>query len=373
MTISTTTSRVSYGGNGATTAFSFPYRFFENADLVVELVDAAGAVTTHVLNTDYTVTGADLDAGGTVTMITPPSSGERLVIRRVVEVTQETDYISGDPFPAESHERALDRLTMLVQQNQEALTRTLQLPPTSDADASAINVEAVEVVAGIAADVSAVAAIDDEIEDVFDNLPAILDAPTQAGIATTQAGIATTQAGIATTQAGNAAASAALIALPLATTSGGTGASYAGNAALFAGIKQAASTSATGVVELATVAEVRAGTDVTRAVTPSGLAASVLGGVGQSLQDLTGSRALSTNYTNTTGYPIFVHVRCTTTAGSGVGNRLQLFAGAVSVGGVVSPGTGAGYGSSVSLVVPPGVSYAAAMPDATLVEWKEIR
>lgn len=211
MTISTTTSRISYNGNGATTAFSFPYRFFENADLVVELVDAAGAVTTHVLNTDYTVTGADLDAGGTVTMITPPASGERLVIRRVVEATQETDYISGDPFPAESHERALDKLTMLVQQNQEALTRTLQLPPESDVDASTINVEVVEVVAGIAADVTAVALIDADVSTV-----AAIDADvtTVAGIAsnvTTVAGISadvsavaaidadvTTVAGIAT-------------------------------------------------------------------------------------------------------------------------------------------------------------------------------
>ena len=181
MTISTTTSRVSYGGNSVTKIFAVPFRFLRNGDLVVELVDAAGAVTTHVLNTDYTVTGADLDAGGTVTMITPPASGERLVIRRVVEATQETDYISGDPFPAESHERALDRLTMLVQQNQEALTRTLQLPPTSDADASAINVEAVEVVAGIAADVSAVAGISADVSTV-----AAIDADvtTVAGIAT---------------------------------------------------------------------------------------------------------------------------------------------------------------------------------------------
>lgn len=128
MTISTTDSRISYIGNGVTTDFAFPYRFFENADLVVESVDAAGTVTTHVLNTDYTVAGADLDAGGTVTMVTPPASGERLVIRRVVEATQETDYISGDPFPAESHERALDRLTMLVQQNQEVAARALVIP-----------------------------------------------------------------------------------------------------------------------------------------------------------------------------------------------------------------------------------------------------
>jgi hypothetical protein len=56
----------------------------------------------------------------------------------------------------------------------------------------------------------------------------------------------------------------------LAIADGGTGASTA--AAAFTALKQAATTSATGVVELATDAEAMAGTDTTRAVTPSNLA-----------------------------------------------------------------------------------------------------
>jgi hypothetical protein len=56
----------------------------------------------------------------------------------------------------------------------------------------------------------------------------------------------------------------------LAIADGGTGASSA--AAAFNNLKQAATTSATGVVELATDAEAMAGTDTTRAVTPSNLA-----------------------------------------------------------------------------------------------------
>lgn len=166
MTLSTTTSRIQYTGNAATTAFAFPYRFLANGDLTVTITTPAGATTTQVLGTDYTVTGAGLDAGGTVTMTTPPASGELLTIRRVLDLTQEVDYQSGDPFPAETHEQALDRLTMITQQLDEALTRTLTLPPESNADASAIDVEAVETVAGIAADVSAVAAVDNEVTTV---------------------------------------------------------------------------------------------------------------------------------------------------------------------------------------------------------------
>lgn len=55
-----------------------------------------------------------------------------------------------------------------------------------------------------------------------------------------------------------------------ATNGGGGGASYA---ASFANLKQAATESATGVVELATDAETRAGTDTTRAITPANLTA----------------------------------------------------------------------------------------------------
>ena len=128
MTLSTTTSRAVYAGNGVTTIFSFPYRFLVNGDLEVTLFDADGVPDPQVLTTDYTVLGADLDAGGSVTMIVAPAVGQTLVIRRVVDLTQETDYNSGDAFPAETHERALDKLTMMDQQLQEQIDRSITVP-----------------------------------------------------------------------------------------------------------------------------------------------------------------------------------------------------------------------------------------------------
>ena len=131
MTISTTASRISYNGNGVTTVFSFPYRFLANGDIVVVSVSAAGVETVKTLTTDYTVSGAGDDAGGSVTMLVAPASGTRLVIYRDTEVVQETDYITGDAFPAESHERALDRLTMILQEKTPGAagaTRAIQIP-----------------------------------------------------------------------------------------------------------------------------------------------------------------------------------------------------------------------------------------------------
>lgn len=128
MTISTTTSRITYNGNGVTTVFSIPFRFLANGDLVVVEVSAAGVETTKTLTTHYTLTGAGDDAGGSVTMLVAPANGTRLIIYRDTDIVQETDYISGDPFPAETHERALDRLTMIAQEIGSDADRAIKVP-----------------------------------------------------------------------------------------------------------------------------------------------------------------------------------------------------------------------------------------------------
>ena len=61
-------------------------------------------------------------------MLVAPASGTRLVIYRDTDIVQETDYISGDPFPAETHERALDRLTMIAQEIGSGTDRSIKVP-----------------------------------------------------------------------------------------------------------------------------------------------------------------------------------------------------------------------------------------------------
>jgi len=117
MTVSTSTSFVSYSGNGSNVTFAYPFKIFQDSDLVVTLVDdTTGVVTAQSIVTHYTVTGAGTDAGGNVVFITAPASGKTVKIRRLLAATQETDYVANDPFPAEAHEDALDKLTMLIQQ-----------------------------------------------------------------------------------------------------------------------------------------------------------------------------------------------------------------------------------------------------------------
>jgi hypothetical protein len=131
MTVSSETKRADYTGNGSTTNFATVFRFLQNSDVKVILtVTATGTETVQTETTNYTLVGAGLDGGGTVTMLVAPPSGTTLTIKRDVPLTQGTDYVENDAFPAESHERALDKLTMITQQMQEELDRSLKLQET---------------------------------------------------------------------------------------------------------------------------------------------------------------------------------------------------------------------------------------------------
>ncbi len=127
MTVTTTATRTSTAGDGIVTAFSFPYKFFANDDLTVILVvDATNVETTQTITTEYTVAGAGVEAGGTVTMVTAPASGETLVISRVEQFTQGLDLVENDPFPSALVEQQLDTLTMLAQQTDTQVGRSLR-------------------------------------------------------------------------------------------------------------------------------------------------------------------------------------------------------------------------------------------------------
>lgn len=133
MTVSSSTAKVSYSGNGTTQAFAVPFYFLANSQLLVVLRSSTGVETTQVLGTNYTVTGAGVLTGGTVTMTTAPASGSTLVITRNVPLTQETDLQPNDRLPAETLEQSIDKLTMITQQIDEATDRTLKAPLTDSA------------------------------------------------------------------------------------------------------------------------------------------------------------------------------------------------------------------------------------------------
>lgn len=122
MTVSSQTSRIEQLGDGTTTAFAVNFYFLENSDLKVFVDGVLQTITTN-----YTVTGAGNPAGGAVTFVSAPANGVQVVIFRDPALTQGLDYIDNDPFPAESHERGLDKLTMIAQRVKDLVSRALRL------------------------------------------------------------------------------------------------------------------------------------------------------------------------------------------------------------------------------------------------------
>jgi hypothetical protein len=137
MTVTTTTSRVEYTGNGSTDVFAYPFKITADSSLKVYLVTTAtGVAALKTISTHYSVSGAGSASGGNVTMGTPPLSSETLVIERDEPYTSTTDYVENDSFPAETHESALDKLTMLTQQNDRDITRSMRLGKGTSDDVS---------------------------------------------------------------------------------------------------------------------------------------------------------------------------------------------------------------------------------------------
>ena len=111
MTVTTTTIKNSYSGNGSTTAFAYSFPINTTDEITVIERSATGTETVKSEGTGSTNYGISDNgaSGGTVTMVTAPASGTTLVLLRSTALTQETDYVANDPFPAETHEDALDK------------------------------------------------------------------------------------------------------------------------------------------------------------------------------------------------------------------------------------------------------------------------
>ena len=189
MTISTTLDRISYAGNGSTTPFSFPYLFFADADLTVILVvDSTGVETTQTITSHYTITGAGDQSGGTVTMATPPASGETLVILRDADITQGLDLVENDPFPSDLIEQQFDKLTIAAQKLDTWANRTAKLTDgdTSGFDATLPNTHTADT-----------ALVINAAGTGFDVGPDVSDLSTAAANATAAANSATAAAGSA--------------------------------------------------------------------------------------------------------------------------------------------------------------------------------
>jgi len=115
MTTAAATPRVDYLEDGVTLNFPAPWRYLSPGDLTITRLRTGAAPAALVLGTDFNATPANGDAGGTITL-TASVAGAKLKVRRKTGRAQGTEYLANDSFPAKTHEAALDRLTLVVQE-----------------------------------------------------------------------------------------------------------------------------------------------------------------------------------------------------------------------------------------------------------------
>tara|TARA_R110000851_G_scaffold174949_3_gene321173 strand:+ start:8451 stop:9644 length:1194 start_codon:yes stop_codon:yes gene_type:complete len=118
-------------GNGSTVTFSYTFLIEAGAELVVVLTDAAGLATVQTLTTHYTVSGVGNPAGGDLTFVTAPATGETVTIIRNIDATQAVDLVNRGKVVPSIIEASLDKLTRMFQNLEERVNRTPQLAVSS--------------------------------------------------------------------------------------------------------------------------------------------------------------------------------------------------------------------------------------------------
>lgn len=136
MTIATTASSVTHGGNGSTTVWTFPFVGVSAGDLQVTYTTAAGIPTvlspslyTVVINT--VSSGQLWGVGGSVTyplLGSPISAGNDLTITRIVPFLQTISIANQGNFYPQAVEQGLDLLELQIQQIDAEAEYAIQTP-----------------------------------------------------------------------------------------------------------------------------------------------------------------------------------------------------------------------------------------------------
>lgn len=136
--ISSDTARNYYAGNNTTNEYAYDFKVFDQDELIAVVRNVNTLVETELtITTDYTVDGVGETAGGSIVLV---NSGQawvdgsgyldadyEIVIYRGITLTQEVDFANQDDFYPEDHERAMDRIVMMIQKINEELKRCVKV------------------------------------------------------------------------------------------------------------------------------------------------------------------------------------------------------------------------------------------------------
>jgi len=117
------TPRLQYTADGTQTLFTYPFPIFEDADLEVYLDNAKQS-------TGYTVAGAGVSSGGSVTFATAPTAAVTVTLARRVAIQRVSDFQESGEFRSKVINDELDYLTASLQQVANDQSRSAQMAVT---------------------------------------------------------------------------------------------------------------------------------------------------------------------------------------------------------------------------------------------------
>ncbi|HGL4177127.1 TPA: phage tail fiber protein [Citrobacter koseri] len=121
MSVPNQTPYIIYNANGLTTVFPFEFYIINAGDIQI-------SINGTVVTSGYSVTGVGNIGGGDVTFLTPPASGNVVMLERVVPTYRLTDYQDNGDLLADTVNKDFDRLWMAIQRSFIYLGLALRRP-----------------------------------------------------------------------------------------------------------------------------------------------------------------------------------------------------------------------------------------------------
>ena len=203
MTIPAGSIKHVYDGNATTRDwdFTFPIITTDGSDIKLYLTAIDGTVTEITSNYSVDVAGSFVTYPTIVSGLALLAVGEKITLVRTEALSQAADWKNKGPFNSETVEAALDKLTAIIQQQQEELSRAIkygvdQTPTAVDTESFIAILTALKVAAETARDIAIAAKNSADADVILTHADVVL---THADVVLTHADAAQTALdGIAT-------------------------------------------------------------------------------------------------------------------------------------------------------------------------------
>ena len=132
ITVGTTSTRADYTASASQTAFSVPFEFFDEDDLLVYKNNVLLTKTTNYTVTPVTTSDGGFD-GGTVTLTSGAASGDKIAIVLSMPYERSSDFPTAGPFNVTTLNTTLDKNAVRFKQLDELSSRAIKGPVSEGA------------------------------------------------------------------------------------------------------------------------------------------------------------------------------------------------------------------------------------------------